>query len=107
VRLADHISDDITTFERRTAGQDLRRSGELRITTNDMVLLHLLTDVLAGFRRAYPEINSRHHSVEHVAPICRNADADVAIRATYQETPSLIGRYIQPHRLARLRRKQL
>jgi DNA-binding transcriptional LysR family regulator len=95
VRLADRIAEDITTFERRTAGQDLRRSGELRITTNDMVLLHLLTDVLAGFRRAYPEI-TLDIIVSNTLLNLSKRDADVAIRATYQETRSLIGRYISP-----------
>src|SRR6266704_4321261 len=55
VELAERVDEDITAFERRVTGQDLRPSGELRITTNDMVLLHLLTDVLVKFRRAYPE----------------------------------------------------
>jgi DNA-binding transcriptional LysR family regulator len=55
VRLAERVSEDITAFERKVTGQDLRPSGELRITASDMVMLHLLTDVLVG-RRAYPEI---------------------------------------------------
>src|SRR5262249_62101459 len=57
VRLANRIGEDITTFERRTAGHDLQRSGEVRITTNDMGFLHLLTDLLAGFRPADPQIS--------------------------------------------------
>src|SRR3954453_20470726 len=56
VRLAERVSEDITTFERKVTGQDLRPSGELRITCSDMVLLHLLPEILAGFRRTYPEI---------------------------------------------------
>ncbi len=56
VRLAERLGEDITSFERKVTGQDLRPSGELRVTCNDVVLLHLLTDVLAGFRRACPEI---------------------------------------------------
>jgi DNA-binding transcriptional LysR family regulator len=95
VRLADRIAEDITTFERRTTGQDLRRSGELRITTNDMVLLHLLTDVLAGFRRAYPKI-TLNIIVSNTLLNLSKRDADVAIRATYQESGSLIGRCISP-----------
>src|SRR6185436_13225641 len=43
VRLAERLGEDINSFERRVTGQDLRPSGELRVTTNDMVLLHLLT----------------------------------------------------------------
>jgi len=95
VRLADGIAEDITAFERRTAGQDVRPSGELRITTNDMVLLHLLTDVLAGFRRAYPEI-TLDIIVSNTLLNLSKRDADVAIRATYQETRSLTGRCISP-----------
>ena len=56
VRLAERMGEDIIAFERKVTGQDLRPSGELRVTTSDMVLLHLLTGVLVGFRRAYPEI---------------------------------------------------
>src|SRR5262245_60365924 len=80
VRLANRIAEDITTFERRTAGQDLRRSGELRITTNDMVLLHLLTDVLARFRRAYPKITLAI-IVSHQSLYLSKRDAEFAIRA--------------------------
>jgi len=95
VWLANRIAEDITTFERRTAGQDLRQSGELRITTNDMVLLHLLTNVLAGFRRAYPEI-TLDIIVSNTLLNLSKRDADVAIRATYQESRSLLGRCISP-----------
>src|SRR5438105_9330934 len=56
VRLADRMGDDIVAFERKVTGHDLRPSGELRVTTNDTVLVHLLSQVLAAFRRAYPEI---------------------------------------------------
>src|SRR4051812_39356191 len=43
VRLADRMGEEILAYERRVTGRDLRPSGELRITTNDLVLLHLLT----------------------------------------------------------------
>ena len=56
VELAERMGEDIVSFERRVTGKDLRPSGELRVTTSDVVLLHLLNDVLIGFRRAYPEI---------------------------------------------------
>ena len=77
-------------FERRVTGQDLRPSGELRVTTSDVLLLHLLTDVLIGFRRAYPEIvldilvsNQRLNLTKR--------DADVAVRATYHTPEPLAG----------------
>ena len=56
VELANRLGEDIVTFERRITGQDLRPSGELRVTTTDIILLRLLQDVLVGFRRAYPKI---------------------------------------------------
>src|SRR5262245_32079053 len=39
VRLAERIGDDVTAFERKVTGQDLRPSGELRVTTTDMLLV--------------------------------------------------------------------
>src|SRR4051812_23746761 len=93
VRLADRVSEDITAFERKVTGQDLRPSGELRITTSDMVLLHLLTDVLVGFRHAYPEITI-DVVVSNVLLNLSKRDADVAVRATYHAPESLSGKRV-------------
>src|SRR5258705_6622873 len=54
VRLAERLGGQVAAFERRALGQDIRPSEELRITTSDMVLRHLLTDVLVAFRQANP-----------------------------------------------------
>ena len=90
VELAERMGEDIISFERRVTGQDLRPSGELRVTTSDVLLLHLLSDVLVGFRRAYPEIvldivvsNQRLNLTKR--------DADVAVRATYHNPDPLAG----------------
>jgi DNA-binding transcriptional LysR family regulator len=93
VRLADRVSEDINAFERKVTGQDLRPSGELRITSSDMVLLHLLTDVLVDFRRAYPEITI-DFVVSNVLLNLSKRDADVAVRATYQPPESLSGKRV-------------
>ncbi len=82
VRLAERIGDDVTAFERKVTGQDLRPSGELRITSNDLVLLHLLTAVLVDFRKAYPEIMLDIVVSNTMLNLSRR-DADVAVRATY------------------------
>jgi len=82
VRLAERIGEDVTAFERKVTGQDLRPSGELRITANDMVLLHLLTDVLVDFRKAYPEIVLDIVVSNTMLNLSRR-DADVAVRASY------------------------
>ncbi|MGA7488031.1 MAG: LysR family transcriptional regulator [Xanthobacteraceae bacterium] len=90
VELAERMGEDIVAFERKATGQDLRPSGELRITTNDVLLLHLLSDVLIGFRRAYPEI-VLDILVSNQRLNLSKRDADVAVRATYQNPDSLAG----------------
>jgi len=93
VRLAERIGEDVTAFERKVSGQDLRPSGELRITTNDMVLLHLLTEVLVDFRKAYPEIVLDIVVSNTMLNLSRR-DADVAVRATYAPPETLSGRRV-------------
>ncbi len=96
VELAERMGEDIVSFERRVTGQDLRPSGELRVTTSDVVLLHLLNGVLIGFRRAYPEI-LLDVLVSNQRLNLSKRDADVALRATYQAPEALEG-----HRIARI-----
>jgi DNA-binding transcriptional LysR family regulator len=91
VRLAERMGEDIVAFERQVTGHDLRPSGELRVTTNDTALIYLMTDVFAGFRRAYPEI-SLDVVVANQALNLSKRDADVAIRATDRPPETLIGR---------------
>jgi len=93
VRLAERIGDDVTAFERRVTGQDLRPSGELRITSNDLVLLHLLTAVLVDFRKAYPEIMLDIVVSNTMLNLSRR-DADVAVRAAYHPPETLSGRCV-------------
>ncbi len=91
VRLAERMGEDIVTFERQVTGHDLRPSGELRVTTNDTVLVHLMTGVFAEFRRAYPEI-VLDVVVSNAALNLSKRDADVAVRATDRPPEALIGR---------------
>ncbi len=93
VRLAERMADDIVTFERKVTGHDLRPSGELRVTTNDTVLVYLLSPILAGFRRAYPEI-VLDVVVSNEALNLSKRDADVALRATDKPPDALIGRRV-------------
>jgi DNA-binding transcriptional LysR family regulator len=91
VQLAERVGEDIVSFERKVTGQDLRPSGELRVTTSDVLLLHLLADVLVGFRHAYPEIVLDIVVSNRVLNLSKR-DADVAVRATYQGPEGLAGR---------------
>src|SRR5262245_59167103 len=91
VRLAERMGEDIVAFERQVTGHDLRPSGELRVTTNDTVLIHLMTGVFAAFRKAYPEI-VLDVVVSNQALNLSKRDADVAVRATDRPPEALIGR---------------
>jgi DNA-binding transcriptional LysR family regulator len=93
VRLAERMGEDIVTFERQVTGHDLRPSGELRVTTNDTVLVHMLTGVFAAFRNTYPEI-VLDVVVSNQALNLSKRDADVAVRATDRPPEALIGRRV-------------
>ena len=92
-RLAERMGEDIVAFERKATGHDLRPSGELRITTNDTLFVHLLSDVLAAFRRAYAEIILDVVVANEVLNLSKR-DADVAVRATDRPPEALIGRRV-------------
>jgi DNA-binding transcriptional LysR family regulator len=91
VELAYRIADEVTELERKITGQDLRPSGDLRVTTNDTLLVHLLSEIFVGFRRAYPEINLDIIVANQSLNLSKR-DADVAIRATERPPETLIGR---------------
>jgi DNA-binding transcriptional LysR family regulator len=91
VRLAERMGEDIVAFERQVTGHDLRPSGELRVTTNDTVLVHMMTGIFASFRKAYPEI-VLDVVVSNQALNLSKRDADVAVRATDRPPDALIGR---------------
>lgn len=91
VKLAQKMSDDIVDFERRLTGQDLRPQGELRVTTNDTLVVHLLTPIFASFRRKFPDI-TLDVVIGNESLNLSKRDADVAIRATTDPPETLVGR---------------
>jgi DNA-binding transcriptional LysR family regulator len=93
VSLATRMFDDITEFERRVAGRDVKPSGELRVTTNDSLVAHLLTPLFGSFCRAYPDINL-DVVIDNRALNLSKRDADVAVRATGEPPEALFGRRI-------------
>jgi DNA-binding transcriptional LysR family regulator len=77
--------------EMRVRGQDLRPSGEVRVTVASVVIEHLLAPVLAQFGSAFPEIQIELvASREHVS--LRRREADVAIRIADAVPDWLVGR---------------
>lgn len=93
VRLAERMAEDILAVERHITGQDLRPSGDLRVTTNDTLLIHLLTPIFADFRLSYPEIRLDIVLSNQSLSLSRR-DADVAIRASDRPGETLVGRRV-------------
>lgn len=91
VRLAERMADEVLSVERRITGQDLRPSGELRVTTNDTLLVHMLTPVFASFLKAYPEIRL-DVVISNQSLSLSKRDADIAIRASDRPGDTLVGR---------------
>ena len=90
-QLAGRMDEDITTFERRLAGQEIKPAGELRITTNDTLLVDLLTPIFAGFMLQCPDIRLDVLLANQALNLSQR-DADVAIRATDTPPETLVGR---------------
>ena len=94
VALADRLDDDITAFTRKLAGSEMVPAGELRVTTNNSLLVHLLTPLFARLpAQICPDI--RLDLVLSNQPLnLSQRDADVAIRATDKPPETLVGRRV-------------
>jgi DNA-binding transcriptional LysR family regulator len=91
--LAARVDDDITGFTRKVAGQTIAPAGELRVTTNDSLLIHLLTPLFARFRQQCPDVRL-DVVVGNESLNLSKRDADVAIRATDSPPETLVGRRV-------------
>jgi len=89
--IAERMDEDINGFARKIAGQDIAPAGELRVTTSDSLLVHMLMPILAAFRDRYPEIRL-DLVVGNQALNLSKRDADVAVRATDSPPETLVGR---------------
>ncbi|KPF72702.1 LysR family transcriptional regulator [Bosea sp. AAP35] len=90
-QLAGRVDDDISAFALKLAGQEIKPAGELRVTTNDSLLVDLLTPVFAGFLAQCPDIRL-DVLLSNQALNLSKRDADVAIRATDNPPETLVGR---------------
>ncbi|PRH86811.1 LysR family transcriptional regulator [Labrys okinawensis] len=91
--LADRVDEDIVSVLRRLAGSELDLAGELRITTNDTLLVELLTPLLARFAEAYPGMRL-DVVLSNAALNLSKRDADIAIRASDAPPDTLVGRRV-------------
>ena len=81
------------------AGSAGTLSGTVRISTTDTVLHALLLPALSDFGRAHPGLRFELAATNELASLSRR-DADIAVRATRQPPPHLIGRRLGPLRVA-------
>ncbi|CAA0113102.1 HTH-type transcriptional regulator GltR [Starkeya nomas] len=93
VALANRLDEEITAVGRKLAGREPAPSGELRVTTPDSLLIHLLMPMLATFRQRYPEVRL-DIVLSNQALNLSKRDADVAVRATDHPPENLVGRRV-------------
>jgi DNA-binding transcriptional LysR family regulator len=91
--LAERMEEEVAGFARKLAGQTVSPAGELRVTTNDTLLAHLLTPLFARFLKAYPEVRLDIVLANQALNLSKR-DADVAIRATDNPPETLVGRRV-------------
>jgi DNA-binding transcriptional LysR family regulator len=93
VDLAQKVDEDITAFMRKLAGREIVPAGELRVTTNDSLLIHLLTPLFARFHRQCHDVRLDVVLANQELNLSKR-DADVAIRATDSPPENLVGRRV-------------
>ncbi len=90
IATATSLLEGLAALERQLAGEDLRPSGVVRITTTD-TLVDFVAPGLAAFRSAHPEITLELVAANAFFTLTRR-DADVAIRPSLAVPDHLVGR---------------
>lgn len=91
IATARRIDATVTDLERKLAGQDLRLSGTVRVTTTDTLMGSILPEILKDFRDAHPGIEI---AISNAFLNLTRRDADVAIRPAKNPPDTLIGRRV-------------
>lgn len=90
VSAAAELLDGLGHLEQQLAGEDLRPSGVVRVTTTD-TLLDFLAPAFTAFRAAHPEITLEVVATNVFFTLTKR-DADVAIRPSSTAPENLVGR---------------
>ena len=88
---ATRMDEDVARFTREVAGKAQTPAGELRITAAASFVAGVLVPMLGRFAKAYPLIRLDVVVSEDALNLSRR-DADVAIRASDNPPPTLVGR---------------
>jgi DNA-binding transcriptional LysR family regulator len=90
--VAERVEDNVASIERQLIGQDMRLTGELRVTTIDMCAVYDV-ELFETFAQRYPEIELEL-SVGYFPRNLTRREADVAIRWTDRPPEHLVGHQV-------------
>ena len=90
IREAARFDEVVAALERRLAGEDLRPSGIVRVTTTD-TLIDILAPEVARFRTVHPEITIELVVANTFLTLTKR-DADIALRPATDAPENLVGR---------------
>jgi DNA-binding transcriptional LysR family regulator len=76
---AEHTEDILYGAERRLQGRDAQLSGDVRITTSEIIATHMLMPEVARFAAQYPDIDLEILVSDDLFDLNRR-DADIALR---------------------------
>jgi len=96
---AERIEAELEAARGHAAGSAGAVSGLVRLTTTDTVLHALVLPVLPALAREHPGLRFELSATNELASLSRR-DADIAVRATRQPPPHLIGKRLGPLRVA-------
>ena len=90
IALAGRMDEEVLALERSLAGEDLRPSGTVRVTTTD-TMIATVTPICGAFRNLYPEICIELITGNERLNLSRR-DADIALRPALDPPENLHGR---------------
>jgi DNA-binding transcriptional LysR family regulator len=88
---AARMEEEVARFDREVADRAQTPSGLLRVTAAATLVTDLLMPMLGRFRARYPKVQIELLTSEEALNLSRR-DADVALRATREPPPNLVGR---------------
>lgn len=92
IATAEQVLSELDALERQLAGEDLRPTGRLRVTTAD-TLVEFMMPLFDGFRVAYPDIVIELVVANSFFTLTRR-DADVAVRPAHEPGDLFVGRKV-------------
>ena len=93
LRIAERASDSVDEFERSLAGQDIRPTGEVRLTAPANIAGAYVAPLLPGFAARHPGIRLNLAVSDTDYDLSRR-EADLALRATPAPPGHLVGRRV-------------